>query len=81
MLPFSLARIELRGLSVSGNPLAFPPMKVCRQGVARIQEYIKERISQQIMDNDEQSVCVYSSKPYNSDDSNSDNGDTMYEHI
>ena len=84
MLPFSLARIELKGLSVSGNPLAFPPMKVCRQGIARIQEYIKERISQQNrqLNNDheqaEKSVCVYSSKPYDSD---SDNSDTPYEHI
>jgi len=84
MLPFSLARIELKGLSVSGNPLAFPPMKVCRQGIARIQEYIKERISQQNRQLDidhvqaKGSVCVYSSKPYDSD---SDNSDTPYEHI
>lgn len=79
MLPFSLARIELQGLSLSGNPLAFPPMRVCRQGIARIQEYIKQTVSQQHHQLDsEETVCVYSSKPYDSD---SDNSDTPYEHI
>lgn len=81
MLPFSLARIELQGLSVAGNPLAFPPMKVCRQGIARIQEYIKEKALYQNRQLDlqaEESICVYSSKPYNSD---SDDSDTSYEHI
>lgn len=79
MLPFSLARIELQGLSLGGNPLAFPPMHICRQGIVRIQEYIKETVlhRHEQLDND-QSVCVYSSKPYSSD---SDNSDTQYECI
>lgn len=82
MLPFSLARIQLRGLSVSGNPLAFPPMRVCRQGVAKIQEYIKERAQHQLNNDhlqDKESVCIYSSELYNSDN-DSDNSDTPYEH-
>lgn len=83
MLPYSLARIELKGLSVSGNPLAFPPMKVCRQGIAKIQEYIKETVHHQLASHhrpDNESVCVYSSKPYDSEN-DSDNSDTPYEHV
>ena len=81
-LPISLARIELQGLSVSGNPLAFPPMKVCRQGIGKIQEYIKEEIQHQLSNDlqGKESVCVYSSTAYDSDN-NSDNSDTPYEHI
>ena len=87
MLPFSLARIDLQGLSVGGNPLAFPPIRVCRQGIARIQQYIKEMALQrdlQLVGVDhvqgDKSVCVYSSTPYDSDN-DSDNSNTHYEQV
>lgn len=40
-LPYSLAQINLQGLTLSNNPLVFPPMFVCRKGLRAIRHYVE----------------------------------------
>lgn len=42
-LPFSIVNINLQGLTVSHNPLKFPPMSACRRGVAALKAYMLEK--------------------------------------
>jgi len=77
MLPFSLARLPLQGLSLSGNPLVFPPMSVCRQGLDKIKQYLTEKAMSQHSNNN--THVIYSKKPYNSD--SEQDSDTPYEYI
>ena len=41
-LPLSLVRLELQGLTLSNNPLTFPPMSVCRRGLPAMKAYMGE---------------------------------------
>ena len=83
MLPFSLARLPLQGISLSGNPLVFPPMSVCRQGLGKIKQYLKEKAKFDLLENatsqQSNTFVIYSRKPYNSD--SEQDSDTPYEHI
>ena len=75
VLPFSLARLPLQGLSLSGNPLVFPPMSVCRRGLDKIKQHLTEKAASQ----QSNSHVIYSNKPYNSD--SEQDSDTPYEYI
>jgi len=75
MLPFSLARLPIQGLSLSGNPLVFPPMLVCRKGLDKIKQYLTEKATSQHSN----THVIYSRKPYDSD--SEQDSDTPYEHI
>ena len=44
-LPFSIVDMDLQGLTVSNNPLRFPPMSVCRQGLGHIKSYMVEKFN------------------------------------
>lgn len=42
-LPFSIVQMDLQGLTVSNNPLRFPPMSVCKKGLSHIKSYMMEK--------------------------------------
>ena len=44
-LPFTIVDMPLQGLTVSNNPLRFPPMAVCRRGLKQIKAHMEEAYS------------------------------------
>ena len=69
-LPASFMNMQLQGLTLSNNPLKFPPMSVCRQGPAHIKTYMEEWFRREV----EKPISI---NPYY----NSDGDDTEYEDI
>ena len=39
-LPYSIVGMDLQGLTMSNNPLEFPPLSVCRQGLEAIKDFL-----------------------------------------
>ena len=70
-LPFSIVEMDLQGLTVSHNPLKFPPLSICRKGLSSLKAYMLEKYN---YNREDKSVCE---NPYY--DSNGD--DTDYEDI
>lgn len=52
-LPFSIVNINLQGLTVSHNPLKFPPMSACRRGMQALKTYMIEKY------HDGEGKCTY----------------------
>lgn len=63
-LPPALVELNLQGLTVSHNPLKFPPLSVCREGLERVKAYMLEKY------HDYQ--CVWANPYYNSDGDDTD---------
>ena len=67
-LPFSVVRMDLQGLTVSNNPLTFPPLSVCRRGLDSIKSYMLEKYNTCTDANE----CVVDNPYYESGDEDTD---------
>lgn len=50
-LPFCIVQMELKGLTVSNNPLKFPPLSVCRRGLEAIKKYMAKEHTSEVTTN------------------------------
>ena len=71
-LPFSLFQMDLHGLTVSNNPLKFPPLAVCRRGLEGMKAYVMKR-----WETDSSDDKLWMDNPYY----DSDGDDTDYEDV